>query len=269
MSDDSKFPVKVDIGAKATLEVKAEVPKESAGRFVDAITDIIRPWSEGRGLKGDLIRLQQEEVAYIIARRAAERIAHEHESIKPIPLKTIVPLLEHASQESLDDNFMIDQWAALLASAATSNAVSPRFISLLAEMNSRQAALLLTLNAHPPFDRPDFNARCSKIFATDKAILTGKPSSDQVMLIADIFGPGFLLADTVLHSDRNPAEPTRYVFFTAEPERSIDLEILQSLGLVRFDQREVSIGIDVWITAQYAEVTMLGKELLLLTRAKS
>ena len=54
-------------GAKATLEIKAEVPKESAGRMVDALTDLVRPWSEARGLRADMIRLHREDVALQIA----------------------------------------------------------------------------------------------------------------------------------------------------------------------------------------------------------
>ena len=47
------FPVQIDIGAKAEtkFEVKAEVPPVSVGRFVDAITDVFRPFSEARGVK--------------------------------------------------------------------------------------------------------------------------------------------------------------------------------------------------------------------------
>ena len=60
-----KRPVNVDIGAKveAKLNVKTEVPAKSVGRLVDALTDIIRPFSEARGLKADALRLQREEVA--------------------------------------------------------------------------------------------------------------------------------------------------------------------------------------------------------------
>jgi hypothetical protein len=51
-----KPALSVDVGLKASLEVKAEVPKKSAGRAVDAMVDIFQPFSEGRGLKADHIR---------------------------------------------------------------------------------------------------------------------------------------------------------------------------------------------------------------------
>ena len=53
--------VKIDFGAKAEakLEVKTEIPSESSGRLIDALVDIIRPFSEKRGLRADLIRFQK------------------------------------------------------------------------------------------------------------------------------------------------------------------------------------------------------------------
>jgi hypothetical protein len=63
--------------------------------------------------------------------------------IQHVPLKIAVPLLEHASQEDPDDEIMIRLWAKMLASAATNDAVSPRFVSLLSEMNKLQVLLLL------------------------------------------------------------------------------------------------------------------------------
>jgi len=141
---DHGMPVKIDVGASAKLsiDVKADIPPAAAGRLVDALTDIIRPWSEGRGLRADLIRLQREEVALEIARRAALRIELRPDP-HPIPLKVLIPLLEKGSQEAPSDDFIIDMWANLLASATAEGSISPRFIGILGEMNSRQAKLLV------------------------------------------------------------------------------------------------------------------------------
>jgi len=125
MSDkpNDKSPVKIDLGAKLQIEVKAEVPTASTGRLVDALTDLIRPWSEWRGLKADLIRMHREDVALEIAIRAAKRINLENQKPRPIPLKVLIPLLEKGSQEDPTDNFMIEMWANLLASSATETSV--------------------------------------------------------------------------------------------------------------------------------------------------
>jgi len=41
--DDGGSPFRVELAANAKLEVKAEVPTQSVGGFVDALTDLIRP----------------------------------------------------------------------------------------------------------------------------------------------------------------------------------------------------------------------------------
>jgi hypothetical protein len=69
----SKVPVSFDVGLGAKAEIKAEikteVPSEASGRFLEAITDIFRPFSEARGLRADQIRLQREDVLIEIAKK--------------------------------------------------------------------------------------------------------------------------------------------------------------------------------------------------------
>lgn len=151
MSDDkSKLPVNIDIGAKAEakLEVKTEIPSESSGRFVDALTDAIRPFAERRGLKADLIRLQREEVALEIAKLAQRKANIENLEIHPVPNKVLVPLLEKGSLEELRDEVMIERWANLLTSASTGEAVQPRFVGILDELASSQAKMLEYIAFH-------------------------------------------------------------------------------------------------------------------------
>jgi hypothetical protein len=62
MADDKEnLPVKVEFGAKASIEIKGEIPKESLGGLVNALTDAIRPWTEACGLKADQIRLHPNQ----------------------------------------------------------------------------------------------------------------------------------------------------------------------------------------------------------------
>ena len=125
------------------LSLKSSVPAKSAGRLVDALTDLIRPITERQGLKGDMIRLQREEVALRIAEIAMERVAIEKGKIRPIPLKALVPLLEKSSLEDPKDATMINLWANLLASAAMgAQSNVPRYVSILSEINGRQARLV-------------------------------------------------------------------------------------------------------------------------------
>src|SRR6266568_2106054 len=97
----NKQPLSVDIALKASLTVKGEIPQKSVGRVVDALTDIIRPFTEHRGLQGDRIRLQREEIAIDIARKTIERAKLEGVKLNPVPTKMLVPFLEKASLEDL------------------------------------------------------------------------------------------------------------------------------------------------------------------------
>ncbi|MBX5191438.1 hypothetical protein HJB86_21390 [Rhizobium sp. NZLR3b] len=106
------FEVKVDVGAKA--ELKAEIPAASTGRLLDALTDIIRPFSEARGLRADQIRLQREDVLIEIARKACRRFELDGTQPKPVPLRLMVPLLERASLTSPSDEVLKDAWSSLL-----------------------------------------------------------------------------------------------------------------------------------------------------------
>jgi hypothetical protein len=141
---DSKSPIKVDVGAKASasFEMKAEVPKESAGRLVDALTDAIRPWTEKRGLKADLIRLQREDIALEIAKKARQRLAVEQIDLKPISTKLLIPFLEKASLEDKDVGLR-DAWTALLVSATkTERARHLTFVDILSRISSEELRLL-------------------------------------------------------------------------------------------------------------------------------
>jgi hypothetical protein len=89
--------------SKKVTGVSVTVPSKPVGRLIDAVTGIISPFSEKGRLKADQIRLQREDVLIEIAKKAKERLAIEKQPIKPIPNKILVPLLEAASNEDIDD----------------------------------------------------------------------------------------------------------------------------------------------------------------------
>ncbi len=110
--------------------------------FVDSLTDIIRPFTESRGLRADQIRLQREDVLIEIAKKTRKRAEPEQVQLKPVPLKLLIPLLEKASTEDVDTE-MHDRWAALLLSA--SNEAHSRhlvWVDILGRMSSDEARIL-------------------------------------------------------------------------------------------------------------------------------
>src|SRR5262249_3059033 len=142
--DDNAHSIKIDLGAKAEakLELKAEVPKESVGRLVDSLTDIIRPFSERRGLRADQLRLQREEVLIEIAKKARQRAAEEKIAISSVPNKFLVPFLEKASTEEIETE-LVDRWADLLVAAGSG--YKSRYLlytSILAHLGPEDVAFL-------------------------------------------------------------------------------------------------------------------------------
>lgn len=124
---DEKSPVRVDVSAGVNLkaEVTTEIPSESSGRLLDALTDIMRPFSEKRGLRADLIRLQRESVLIEIAQLARQRAQIEGAVIAPVSNRVLVPFLEKASLVGEDDDLLKRRWADLLYSASQN--ISPNF----------------------------------------------------------------------------------------------------------------------------------------------
>ena len=261
-------PIKVDLGAKLALEVKAEVPTASVGQFVDALTDIIRPWTEKRGLKADLIRLQREDVAFEIAQRARRRIQLSNSEPSPIPFKTLIPQLEKVSQEEPDDDYMIDMWANLLASAADESSVPPRFIGIVGELNSRQARFLAYIAGSGPryrsnrdeFVQHNVDQEVNEIIARYRSAADVRDRLRSYFYHADGIHLAVLRVATLTDWDWDKSG--------CRERRQTDLDILTSLGLLEriniFSERgrgEVST-----ISILYYSVTDLADALLRATR---
>jgi hypothetical protein len=270
MSDkqDHVTPIKIDLGAKVSLDIKAEVPAPSVGRFVDALTDIIRPWTEQRGLKADLIRLHREEVAFQIAQRAAKRIEVENPQPHPIPLKTLIPLLEKGSQEEASDDFMIDMWANLLASSARETSVPPRYVGIIGELNGRQARLLVHISQKGEYEG---SYEVQEHHLENLLTEIVKPKNCSAQDVADKVLPKFgyagvyltdLLIYTVPDGDQLAWHEEGIGIGSEIP--ADDLEVLMSLGLLqRVDiHRQVKNRKFDLITLHYYRMTDLAEDLL-------
>jgi hypothetical protein len=159
MTNDNQNSVKIDLGAKVSAELRAEVPRESVGRTLDALVDLIRPFTEARGLKADNIRLQRAELAYKIAKITHEMAQAEKVELRPPPLKFMVPFLERASVEDNDEE-LHSRWAALLLSASTHyEARHLTFMDILTRVSSDELRLLedvcLSQKSFPETYHPD------------------------------------------------------------------------------------------------------------------
>jgi hypothetical protein len=136
-------------GISAKLEVKTELPSFSSGRTLDAITDLLRPFSEGLGLIGDKIQLRRQKTLLEIAKRARERINILQKPIQPIPQKFFMPLLEKASLEDVSDDTLVSMWANLIATASTEPVqMLGQYINILSNIVPGQVLILKHMFDH-------------------------------------------------------------------------------------------------------------------------
>ncbi len=220
------------ISASVKIEVKTEVPAEASGRLVHAITDAVSPLTEYLGLVGDRVRIHRMMTVRRLIAKAEEQLALEKAEANPVPLKIAIPLLEHASQEEPDDEFMIDLWTKLLVSATRDDSISPRFITILSDLNGRQARLLKVI-----FDAEAYGLRKAyrlgrEIKYTAEDLLSvydkGGGAAYAEALSDNYIGRGRFPISIRLDSRNYPVHKTRWSLETLDP----DLTILESLRLI-------------------------------------
>ena len=274
VASEEKPPVRVDLGvrAEAKLDVKATVPDSSMGRLVDAITDVLRPFSEARGFRADQIRLQREDVAIMIARKAKQRLAIEGEAVQPVPNKILVPLIESGSNEGIDDARMIDMWANLLASAASSDNVEPRFVGILRELHGRQAQAFerLVLNKNESVENLSraleeviFDLEPANIRQTIKGLFINKSEAPEIDDIYDVLTPvidrpGSIAIDIIIEFGDDMWSFTQDQMQPDHVNLESNLEILASLGLCRNVFEHYTSPFDHDISIIYYKLTDMG-----------
>jgi hypothetical protein len=277
---DPNLNIDVGLGAKASLEVKVstEIPPQSTCRLVDALTDLIRPISEQRGLRADQIRLQRLEVAIKIAKMVRHLAEIENQSIYPLPNKFLVPFLEKASLEELD-SVMIDRWADLLLSSAADPATAhPRYIQILSELTPLEAQLLrrIALNksgllptAHTSLMRNrSFTHAPDRIRYLLRALLSdiSKREDEEIDVtrtVRALFGvPGASLSS--IFTTPGKAHQLVFVDLSNEPAAMADsrsLDVLISLHLVTEHHFEIVENPGV-IFGSYVNITSLAVDFL-------
>lgn len=231
MGEDHEKPsVNVDVGLSAKAEIKGEIPASSMGRFVDALTDAIRPFTESRGLRADQIRLQREDVLIKIALKARRRLELSGIEPRDIPNKTLVPLLEKASLEDPLDEDMLDRWAALLAAESGFPGPNRRWIiDILASLSGWQARLLNNIASAEPkreFFRIERYSRdlSSSEFGATLDLCTGKNVGEIQKLLRRL--PGY----TLFFDGADIANTNE--FELADMPEAAELLHLDTLGLV-------------------------------------
>lgn len=281
--------VDVGLGAKANIETKisTEIPAQSSGRFLDTLTDIIRPFSERRGLKADRIRLQREDVLILIAEKALKRAKIDNASLSPLPNKFLIPFLEKASLEEKDSE-LVDRWADLLVSSSIDPSMAhPRFVQILSELSGAEARMLrnIALNGRRSINRRaalDYLEMAANGAMPPKALQTiwnlSEEKEDSAAVAAHklqrticraVGIPGFCVTHIMMLSLKNREVVSHEVpDLAVSPAKSSDkdqkrsLDILSSLSLLRESQAEISDERFLYVRVDYVALTALGSRFL-------
>jgi hypothetical protein len=187
-------------------------------------------------------------VAIEIARRARVRLEIEGTQMAPVEAKILLPLIEKSSIEDMSDNSMLDRWSALLATAASSDKVQPRYIQILSELSSRQANLFekIMLNESKYFPKPEQHfLDSSETYSSPRireaihSFLREKknkmdPEDVHQTILRMLDRPGCAIVDIVIFTT-NQVHSFDIASYFLRVDRffELDLEILESLGLLR------------------------------------
>jgi hypothetical protein len=266
MGDDGKGPINIDVGAKASLELKGEIPKESMGRALDALVDMIRPFTEARGLRADNIRLQRTEVAYKIAKMTREAAELQNATLTAPPTKFLVPFLEKASLEDRDVE-LHTRWSSLLLSASTHyDARHLTFIDIMSRPSSDEIKLLEDV-CLPQFRfaddfYPDGYVVANQHNTTAFCSLVGKQvppvTNEDLRRLFDRYVIEHPLAfGKITYAKIYNAAHIKFVTEYGIPkgQRELSLEILEHEKLVQFHTSERA---GTAVTVGYFDVTSLG-----------
>jgi hypothetical protein len=262
-------------GRGRALQVSVEIPKASAGRTVDALTDFIRPVTEAFGLVGDKIALRRQATLLEIAKKTRERLALTRQSVKPIPPKFLVPLLEKASLEDLSNEKLIKMWSNLLATAATEEVeLIGQYTTILSEITSDQVKLMEQILRLSDIDEPeDAGVFIDNYYMLNQSGLPGRiediAQTEDISLFADALATHFDISGVALDTiniyfqDASKQESTSIVSPDGvyRDSRFYDFENLIRLGLLsKSEVKRFRIGI-FDIDVIYYVVTPVGVDL--------
>ncbi len=131
-------------GSLIKQEIEVEASKEEVQSFFNSIIpDFVR---DAGGILSDNVRFWRWQNQVRIMKKVKEKIELSGLRKKQIPLKVLVPILEHSSLE--EDSDLQDKWANMLSNAISgSKKISPNFVAILSELSAVEVGLLDKLHS--------------------------------------------------------------------------------------------------------------------------
>ena len=236
MAADQKLPIKVNdlLGAGVAAEKAI-----SAGEAF--LKTLFGPMTSELGeFFADPIREFRARRAKLIAAKAQQKLESVGQPPAEVPPRVLVPLIEHASLEN--DECLTDQWASLLAAAATDRGdgtLSSTFIDILRQLSPAESKVLdwmlsyydsrrNPLHSEPMIDpRTEYDSNCFNI---------GQIAGDLVRSVeaTELMFDNFVrlgICEDQLDADSFAAHLQGRVVFSTAPVQKHDPIRFTSLGL--------------------------------------
>lgn len=275
---------KIEAVAKASFERKKTVtevvPQDVTRAKASAWLDLISPFTEWAGLKGDelrsrreVLRLQREDVLSEIAIRARSRLGSV-QTARPVPNKFLVPFLEKASLEDPGSD-LVEMWANLLVSASEQfESYHTHFVSIMAQLSAKQGEIfkeIISTNSKHQLEAAVDNIRMwfvqnrisnhvyRLLYERIKETSEEATVEDLNAILRQGFNhigvdPVYISFEVLLKNESYEVE-TEWAHYTDDDE--VDYSILDAVGLIRRVDAHFKIG--EWeFDAIYYHVTELG-----------
>jgi len=113
---------------------------------------LLGPTVDEAGLAGAAIARRCRKSIEQLLEKTQRAIDKRGKTASAVHTRLLVPILQSASRE--DDDWMLERWADLLASAATDEEVHPSFAAILAELLPAEARQLQEETRHLGIDDP-------------------------------------------------------------------------------------------------------------------
>ena len=171
------------------MALDREIAKEAVAQLADKATAFLEklvgpPMEEIGQLLADKVRFWRFRNQVNILGKAEKYLAQMGLSPRPVPLKTLIPLLEESSWE--EDNVLQDKWASLLASAAdpaSREAPFASYVEILKQISPKEAGLLDA--AFDSYSATPYPEREAAMFSRDAVAEEVNIEPEQIDLLLD------------------------------------------------------------------------------------
>lgn len=255
----------LDIEVKAD-GVKLSTSGGSASGVIQAIGDLLSPFTNAFGMVGDQLKIARHVATLRAAQKAREMLAKDGIHSGDVPPKILLPWLEGASLELDEDEALQAAWGGLLARAVKSpDAATVSYMDVLRKMGTKEAELLSFYSGDtaPFFSSKFYGLNGIEPFSTENPLFENATNRLDKLDTLDeqrkyFDGLGLQMMRQVIFFSVDGGRYNTTPYFD---ENEVAVSNLEHLGLVKivkrsFDSRKHQVSV-VWF-----ELTKFGFDMM-------